>query len=100
MLLAVVDDLNVNGGSYGSRPDQLADSLRVEHFLSVKAYDHVIRLYPSVGSRTIDYYLLDQETRGLSRAHHLYTKPSAWWLMRLPLLLKLCCFGISVGRSQ
>ena len=61
-----MDDLNVNGGSYGSRPNQLKESLRVGHFLRVEAHDDVMRLYPSVGkqdSRRLPTRPRDQEAR-------------------------------------
>jgi hypothetical protein len=95
-----MDDLNVNGGSYGSRPNQTKQSLRVRHVLSVEADDDVMRLYPSVSSRTLGDHLLDKETRRLGGVLHLYTQPSAWRLMRCPSRFKSCCFGTAVGRSQ
>jgi hypothetical protein len=82
MFLAVMDDLNVNGGSYGSRPNQPKESLRVRHVLSIEAYDDVMRLYPSASSRAFGDHLLNKEARRLGGGLHLYTQPSAWRLMR------------------
>jgi hypothetical protein len=62
-------------------PNQPKESLRVRHFLSVEAYDDVMRLYPSVSSRAFGDPLLD-EARRLGGGLHLYTQPSAWRLIR------------------
>jgi hypothetical protein len=68
--------------------------------MRVEADDHVMRLYPSLGSRILGDHLLDKETRRLGGALHLYTQPSMWRLMRLSSNLKLCRFGLAVGCSQ
>ena len=68
-----IPDHLINGGSYGSRPNQPQESPRVGHVLSVEAYNDIMRLYPSVGSRTLGDHLFDQETRRLGGALHLST---------------------------
>ena len=54
-----MDDINVNSGPYGSSPHQAKQRLRVGNFLSIEANDHVMRLYPRLGSSTLSNYLLD-----------------------------------------
>jgi hypothetical protein len=82
MSLALMDDINVNGGSYGSSPDQAKQSLPVRHFVRIEADDHVVRLYPRLGSRILGDYRLNEETWRLGRGLRLYTQPSRGRLIR------------------
>ena len=94
-----MDDLHVHRGAYTSRSHEAQQRLRVGHFLSVEADNHGLRRYPCAGCRTVRHDLLDHEPRRRGGGLHLYAEPRAWRLLRVPLRLKACGFGLSVPQS-